>query len=203
MGRKHIITNTCTNSAGWKLSLPCSPSAALLSTEVGGVSHRYNTLCDSCLCCFLGQFSEEYWCCCNNNLTKLHSHTLSFCDSDLLMYRCDARHSEEEAAPESQGRCHEAHTVKPTPRKYSMLMIWHLIRALWDVLFMLRPLLGVRGSNTRRRKSPGTHTQCVFRSPIKTATMRNLRLNWNNDFSNERFRKLCWSGLSLCAKHTV
>lgn len=29
---------------------------------------------------------------------------LSLCDSDLLMYRCDARHSEEEAAPESQGR---------------------------------------------------------------------------------------------------
>lgn len=53
------------------------PSVALLSTEVGGVSHRYNTLCDSCLCCFLGQFSEEYWCCCNNNLTKLHSHTRS------------------------------------------------------------------------------------------------------------------------------
>lgn len=29
---------------------------------------------------------------------------LSLSDSHLLMYRCDARHSEEEAAPESQGR---------------------------------------------------------------------------------------------------
>lgn len=54
-------------------------SAPQRSTEVGGVSHRYNTLCDSCLCCFLGQFLEEYWCCCNNNLTKLHSHTRSLC----------------------------------------------------------------------------------------------------------------------------
>lgn len=87
---------------------------------------------------------------------------LSFCDSDLLMYRCDARRSEEEAAPESQGRCGEAPTLEPTPRKYPVLMIWHLIRALWDVLLMLRPLLGVGGSNTSRRKPPAPHTQkCV------------------------------------------
>lgn len=42
---------------------------------------------------------------------------LSLSDSHLLMYRCDARHSEEEAAPESQGRWHEARTLKPNTGK--------------------------------------------------------------------------------------